>query len=714
VSGIEPPDKIRVDLDPELLPLVDRLAERLHDMSAPDPVPYAALPEVEREAERRRAHELIRAILALGFRLRPAEAPAANDDVSGAPEAGAAERILSDARRHAQDLLARGESLLAWETIEEALAHGPGDLRLRQLRGVALARSGDPVRANREMRELIAEGHRDAETLGILARTHKDQAFRAEDPRGRANQLELAFNAYRQGYDAALRSGSVGDAYFTGINAATLSLLLGEAERASQLAKEVQARCYRELEHDARDSNYWIHATLGEAALLLGNRAEAEVHYAGAAERCGARYADLSTTRHQARIILQVREEDPGWLEEILRVPPVAIFTGHMIDMPERTTPRFPPELENQVAGAIRDRIRRLCPVAGYGSAACGADILFLEAMLDEGREFHVILPVPPAEFLRLSVDIVQGGDWPQRFERLLESAASTTVACENLSWGTAATLGYANRISTGMAALHAQRLETGLRGLALWDGERGGGPGGTVSVVQLWEARGIGIERIDIGAAPGGGDAPAVRRARMDRVPELGAGASSSHEMVAIVFADAVGYSKLSDEQIPLFVEHLFGPIAKLIESSPHPPVLKETMGDGLYLVFQHVADAGRFALDLRDLASGIDWKTCGLPPTMSLRIALHCGPVLRLIDPITGQQKYTGPHTSRAARIEPITPPGQVYASQAFAAVVAASENETPVFAYVGSTDLAKNYGSLPLYHVRRATRQERRTKP
>jgi len=37
--------------------------------------------------------------------------------------------------------------------------------------------------------------------------------------------------------------------------------------------------------------------------------------------------------------------------------------------------------------------------------------------------------------------------------------------------------------------------------------------------------------------------------------------------------------------------------------------------------------------------------------------------------------QRGYTGSHTNRAARIEPITPPGQVYASSAFAAVAAAT---------------------------------------
>jgi class 3 adenylate cyclase len=115
-------------------------------------------------------------------------------------------------------------------------------------------------------------------------------------------------------------------------------------------------------------------------------------------------------------------------------------------------------------------------------------------------------------------------------------------------------------------------------------------------------------------------------------------------------------------------------------------------------------VRDAGLFALALQDLVSAVDWGARGLPPTLGLRVALHCGPVHRLVDPITGQPKYTGPHTSRTARIEPITPPGLVYASQAFAAVAAATGVEDLAFEYVGRTALAKEYGSLALYHVRR----------
>jgi class 3 adenylate cyclase len=92
-------------------------------------------------------------------------------------------------------------------------------------------------------------------------------------------------------------------------------------------------------------------------------------------------------------------------------------------------------------------------------------------------------------------------------------------------------------------------------------------------------------------------------------------------------------------------------------------------------------------------------------MPEDMDIRIALHCGPVFCGRDPITDLPLFTGPHTSRTARIEPITPPGHVYASSAFAAVAAAGGVKEVDFRYVGRTRLAKKYGSLPLFHVRKA---------
>ena len=66
--------------------------------------------------------------------------------------------------------------------------------------------------------------------------------------------------------------------------------------------------------------------------------------------------------------------------------------------------------------------------------------------------------------------------------------------------------------------------------------------------------------------------------------------------------------------------------------------------------------------------------------------------------------QVNYTGVHTSRAARIEPITPPGSVYCSQAFAAIVETLRGKPRTFdcQYVGNVPLPKGYGMAPVFVV------------
>jgi hypothetical protein len=92
-------------------------------------------------------------------------------------------------------------------------------------------------------------------------------------------------------------------------------------------------------------------------------------------------------------LILQYWNEDPAKIDTYLAIPTVIVFTGHMVDAINRTPPRFPPSLESAVASALQERIETLRPGLGFASAACGSDILFLEAMLNVGAEFTVVLP---------------------------------------------------------------------------------------------------------------------------------------------------------------------------------------------------------------------------------------------------------------------------------------------------------------------------------
>jgi class 3 adenylate cyclase len=186
--------------------------------------------------------------------------------------------------------------------------------------------------------------------------------------------------------------------------------------------------------------------------------------------------------------------------------------------------------------------------------------------------------------------------------------------------------------------------------------------------------------------------------------VPHLSAEQTFGARIVAILFADAVGFSKLAESEVPRFVQYFLGAIAHLSETFSESIIARNTWGDGLYFVFSDVDVAGDFALQLADLAAKTKWEEKGLRSELNLRIALHAGPVYEFDDPITGSRSYSGTHVSRAARLEPITPPGQVYASEAFAALAAAQRTHNCTCDYVGQTPMAKGYGTLPVYHVRR----------
>ena len=176
---------------------------------------------------------------------------------------------------------------------------------MRQLLALALVRSGAVQRANDLLRALCQEGHTDGETLGILARTYKDLWLRTADSVARAAQLSRAHEIYDKAYRLAVELEQVEDAYYTGINAATTALLLGKKKHALSLSRAVSTLCRRLMQQSAdRDDAYWVLATQGEAALILGEWSDAEDCYTRAGTLGQRRFADLSSTRNQARILM--------------------------------------------------------------------------------------------------------------------------------------------------------------------------------------------------------------------------------------------------------------------------------------------------------------------------------------------------------------------------------------------------------------------------
>lgn len=609
-------------------------------------------------------------------------------------------RTLDDYRRLGQEHLEAGAPLLAYDALADGLAQFPDDVRLRQLLGLALARTGASRSAIRLLTALRAEGHADEETLGLLARVHKDLWRDSIDPAERRAHLEQAFEHYRDAY-------RITGGFWSGINAATMALMLDDRATAAALAVDVRGLCLRAMA-DSRSDRYWLLATLGEASLILGEWSQAEDSYAQAAEIGRGRIGDLASTRRNARLILRQIGVDGASIERSLRVPRVVAFAGHLLDRPGRQAPRFPAAIEAAVRTAIRSRLVETGGSIGYASAACGADIIFLETLLELNGDVHVVLPYRSESFINDSVDIVEGGEWRARYHRVLERACEVVIASDQGVVGPAS-YEYAFRLLDGMAGLRADALDTELVSMAVWDGNSGDGPGGTAATVAHWRGVGREVDVIDLAEilrrespAPVTATPPAA--ATTPAAPSL---TGFDPHIVSLLFADARGFSKLTEDQIPAFVHHFLGVVADEIARAAHLPIVKNTWGDGLHFVFENVRDAGQSALAVSDAVGRTDWSACGLPADLSLRIGLHAGPAYACVDPVTGRSNYFGVHVSRAARIEPITPPGEVYGSRAFAALARSAEVREFRCEYVGQTQLAKSYGTYPMYLVRRAAR-------
>jgi len=585
----------------------------------------------------------------------------------------------------AQRAMSLGEPLLAYDVCRFALGLHPQHLRLKQLEALALARSGAAEQARHLLERQYHEGSRDEETLGILARIYKDRALEASNADDSRDYLRRSLELYREAYRIA-------GGYWSGVNAATVALAIGDTKTAVTFANEVRAHCLSEITRSPQD--VWMLATLGEAALIIGNVEEARSWYERARE-AGAAFGDCASMRRNARLVLNASGKDPAILDKLVPTPVIAIFAGHMLDTDDRSSPRFPEAMSGRAADAIRAHLERTNVQIGYAAAASGADILFHECMLELGRETHVVLPEPPETFAQSSVRNGQS-DWVDRYHRVLDRAATVSVHSTSGSGDIGYT--YANWMALGLARLRARQVEGDIRAFALWDG-KAGLPGGTASAVRDWQTFGQAVEWLAPSDPPNSNWhlAPPDRHVRVPRV--LG-----TQRIVSLLFADAVGFSKLSDQSIPGFVKHFLGAVATVLDRQPEPALTRNTWGDGLYFTFATPRAAGLYALELCDAVRSTDWTAFGLPANLSLRVALHCGPAHEVTDPVTGQRNFTGTHVSRAARIEPVTPAGCVYASQSFAALCECEGVDDFVCEYVGRMPLAKSFGHWPTYSMRR----------
>ena len=363
------------------------------------------------------------------------------------------------------------------------------------------------------------------ESLALLGRLEKDNWInswrdREKTPEemfktaaGECYLLKLAIDPYLKAFRRQP------DHFFSGINALTLLHLLAHTtgiEEQSELCRSMEGglRWVLKCELDKNKKNYWAQVTLGDLQLLLGKKKDIKQAYKRAIAVADNNWFSLDSTRQQLRILqdLKFRPDEVemalemfnsalGKLDSPWEPRQVILFSGHMIDVANRKSKRFPLGLAKDCKAGIVAKLSKLkagpSDMALCGGA-CGGDIIFAESCLELGLKVEIRIPFEEPYFIKNSV-VHAGEAWRDRFNRIKQHPNSTLLIAPN-------ELGEKPEDVDPYERNNAWQLYTTIawgaekiQFICLWDGQSTGGPGGTKHMVETVEQRSGQIHIIDI-----------------------------------------------------------------------------------------------------------------------------------------------------------------------------------------------------------------------
>lgn len=574
--------------------------------------------------------------------------------------------------RQFQDALKSGDMFALFERTREAIEILPDDPEVRYLQALAMARLGDPHAALRLYQRNRVEELGTEDAVALRGRLLKDLAVRATGAE-RIDLFRQSSKAYRHAYE-------ISDGYFSGINAATTSLLAGDVEDASALAQAIGRR-----PDIAKPQDYYAAASAAEAMLVRGEIERATTLYAEARRRPDASPGMIASTARQVALIagqLSMSDEVRGALLRSIQPTPVVHFCGHMF--------KAGWEAEQELAEEIQSILDEADVLIAYGPLACGADILIAEAILERGGELHAVLPFAEEDFLRTSV-AVGGEEWLPRYERVRDAASEVIFATQMRCVSDDQQFAYCSRLVMGLSQLRANVMQAEIFQLAVWDGVTSSGVAGTAADVALWEGQG-GAARI----------VPVPRdRPPLAAVPQAERPSKTNWTLRSMLFADFAGFSRLDEDRLSQFLQVVMGLIAKVLDRHGDAVLCRNSWGDAVFAVITSPSQAAQIAMEIQSELSPDLLRSIGLPAEGGMRISLHHGPIFEHFDAVQGARTFYGTEVTVAARIEPRVPVGAIYTTQPFAAMIE-SGRDGYHFEYVGKMDLAKNYGVRTLYRL------------
>lgn len=580
---------------------------------------------------------------------RPADPSRALLVIDPTPGEGLPEEPLTAALALCHRAFKAGNYLLCHDLARQAQGEGLHDRQLDYIALLSLANAGSTQLAMRRYRELaIADGPDIEEWLALGGRLYKDLALASQGDRAR-DMFERSGRAYQVAFD---RTGG----FFPGINAASMLMLGGCRDEALVLADKV-LDCLRRIP-ESETTAYYQRVTEAEAALLLGDQARARAALSSADALLRGNVNVRSRTVTQLRLIcrhLGCSDE----LTSLLNLAPVLYV------------PRpLPP-------GLSADELPSFASLAHSGLSDPD-DLLVIEQLQQRGIRVHLVLPTTRSQL----VERWQRHHGPALAERLmscLEEAAECSVAQGFLEDEADWCADYVSATACGLSRLAAQRL--GCR----------------------WQQLG----GSDDPAADAGN---AIGRAWLRQLGQPGPltsaidGSALKRRLVGTLFADFAGYSRLAESELPVFQSMMIKGIADALWPHAAHILLQHTWGDAVHIVTDNAATVATIAADIHAIVDRVRASAHGMLGKLELRLSAHYAPVHEGYDAVEDATTYFGSQLSFAARVEPVTPPGMIFVTEAFAARLALEAPGRFATEYAGEIELAKRYGRYRLYSLRR----------
>ncbi|HEY1077946.1 MAG TPA: tetratricopeptide repeat-containing protein [Fontimonas sp.] len=480
------------------------------------------------------------------------------------------------------------------------------------------------------------------------------EAERNEDWRALKGRLhkDLAFAGIDIERNLRLAARHYADAFahsageFSGVNAASLALLAGQRTQALRLARKVRAMTQTPPTGADARALYYSRASAAEASAVLGDLPACAQALSQADPLLRGDLMTRSRTRDQIARVLRARGDSTRVIEA-LAMPQVYVL--------EPVDVRSAPALPDELASALRDSPVYVMLGGRMGVSPGGTDPL--NRLLDAGVRLNLVHPGTP--HLRVSAALR---------ERAEHITPMTGFLADETPWR----LRCAQRLMSGLARLDAQRLGVAVRTLALRQTSRG----------RHW---------VVDDEAPQGRPRPPARRC-----------------MVGLVFTDMVGFSVLDDNEILAYWTVVVPALQKSLRPFAASILLQRTWGDALHLVTLDAQSSVQVADALLQTVVDLRRRLSGKLARLEIRVGVHFAPAWRGEDAVQSARTYYGSQLSFAARVEPVTPPGTAYVTEACAAELAAAGGAGFRVEYAGEVPLAKRYGTFRLYALHRSDAQ------